>query len=223
MNKTKIKLLGEEEDADPVSTAILIAAIIVMVAVFALVCFFQLCSVNGQSMTNSIQNGDNVLITRYDTEFNVGDVIVLDVNGNSGQTRLIKRVIATENEVFKFDTEGSVVYLYKKTDGKFEKIDESYIKEPMQRNKFSTKQFAFGVEYTVPENSYLFLGDNRNDSSDSRVYGFAEKKQILGKMAVKLKKGSFSEFIIKLIFHANHIDDGSHNKISRDLSSFLFT
>ena len=38
----------------------------------------------------------------------------------------------------------------------------------------------------IPDNMYLFLGDNRGDSSDSRQIGLIEKKDIIGKTLVKI-------------------------------------
>lgn len=201
-------MLGEEEDGkDVFSTVVLTVLVVLMVALFAFICFFQLCSVNGKSMTDTIQDGDNVLLTRYETKYRTGDVIVLDVESNGTNTRLIKRVIATENETFKFVCRHSNVYLYKKINGEWIQIDEPYIKEPMLVSKFRTSEFQFDTEYTVPKNSFLFLGDNRNDSSDSRAYGYADRSQIIGKMVKKLEKGSFEEFIIKIIFNAYELHE----------------
>ena len=201
-------MLGEEEDGkDVFSTVVLTVLIVLMVALFAFICFFQLCNVNGKSMTDTIQDGDNVLLTRYETKYRTGDVIVLDVGSNETKTRLIKRVIATENETFKFVCLHSNVYLYKKINDEWVQIDEPYIKEPMLISKFRTSEFQFDREYTVPKNSFLFLGDNRNDSSDSRAYGYADRSQIIGKMVKKLEKGSFEEFIIKIIFNAYELHE----------------
>ena len=205
-------LLGEEDESDIFSTVLLTVLIVIMVAVFAFICFFQLCSVNGQSMTDTIQDGDNVLITHYDVKYKTGDIIVLDVKHGNSSTRLIKRIVAVENETFKFECRGTCVDFYKKYGDEFVKIDEPYIKETMLSSHFRTTVFSYGEEYTVPENSFLFLGDNRNDSSDSRVYGFAEKSQILGKMVKKLEKGSFIESVVKFIFHATELDEeNKHN------------
>lgn len=200
-------MLGEDNGIDLFSTVILYLLIIIMIAVLVFVSFFQLCYVNGQSMMNTIKDKDNVLLTRYDANYKTGDIIVLDANNGTTTTRLIKRIIAVEGDSFKFECEGYYVYLYKKTDGKWQKVDEPYIKETMYYNKFSTSVFLFGEEYTVPENSYLFLGDNRNDSSDSRIYGFAVKDQIVGKVVQILKKGSLWETIVKIIFHADEIEN----------------
>ena len=42
------------------------------------------------------------------------------------------------------------------------------------------------INYTVPENYYFLLGDNRNNSIDSRIYGSVNKKQIIGKAVYKI-------------------------------------
>ena len=42
------------------------------------------------------------------------------------------------------------------------------------------------INYTVPQNYYFLLGDNRNNSIDSRIYGSVNKKQIIGKAVYKI-------------------------------------
>ncbi len=42
------------------------------------------------------------------------------------------------------------------------------------------------INYIVPENSYFLLGDNRNNSIDSRIYGSVNKNQIIGKVIYKI-------------------------------------
>ena len=89
-------MIGEEDGIDLFSTVILYLLVIVMVFILVFVSFFQLCFVNGKSMNNTIQDKDNVLLTRFSSDYKTGDIIVLDVENGLSKTRLIKRVIATE-------------------------------------------------------------------------------------------------------------------------------
>ncbi|WP_420818527.1 S26 family signal peptidase [Paenibacillus paeoniae] len=59
------------------------------------------------------------------------------------------------------------------------KVLESYLNEPIQ--------YEFGP-ITVPENKYFFLGDNRNESSDSHLWAnpFVHKEKLIGKVVLKI-------------------------------------
>ncbi len=93
-----------------------------------------------------------------------GDVIVFKAP-NAPNRDFIKRVIAVAGETVEVRAEG--VYV----NGQF--LDEPYIKEKQHSSTFA--------EQTVPAGHYFVLGDNRNNSSDSRVFGMLPKENIIGR------------------------------------------
>lgn len=99
-----------------------------------------------------------------------GDVIVFEAPANSGE-EFIKRIIAVPGENFSIK-EGTVF------------INGRSLKEPYFSKDPKTLSGAFlkeGEEITVPQDSYLVLGDNRHHSSDSRRWGFIAKEKITGR------------------------------------------
>ena len=117
--------------------------------------------VNGRSMNNTLKDGDIMIldIIGYRTSnLKRFDIVVVD----NGKDYLIKRVIALPGE--------EVEYIDNKL-----YINGKQIKDNFGKGK--TKDF----KTKVSKNSYFVLGDNREDSLDSRYYGAFNKKKIIGK------------------------------------------
>ena len=93
-----------------------------------------------------------------------GDVIVFKAP-NAPNRDFIKRVIAMPGETVEVRAEG--VYI----NGQF--LDEPYIKEKQHHSTFAQQM--------VPAGHLFVLGDNRNNSSDSRVFGMLPKENIIGR------------------------------------------
>ena len=85
---------------------------------------------------------------------------------------LVKRVIATEGQTVEIDFDRHIVYV----DGK--KLDEPYIAEP------TANKIDFTGIQVVPEGCVFVMGDNRNDSTDSRDerIGMVDTRDIIGKV-----------------------------------------
>lgn len=117
--------------------------------------------VQGHSMDNSYHDKQILLgINTRLTSFKKGDVIC----AKNESIILIKRVIAAPGDTISI--KDNVVYVNDKI------IDEEkYIKEPMD-----TKDID---EITLSENEYFIMGDNRNDSDDSRRFGPIKHSQIV--------------------------------------------
>lgn len=128
--------------------------------------------VNGDSMNKTLRDGDIMILNRLDYKFGEikrFDVIVID----DGEEYIIKRVIGLPNETVSYvDNELFV-------DGK--KVDETY-------GYGNTRDF----EVKVPKNKYFVLGDNRENSMDSRHFGAFSNDTILGR--AKLVIFPFSRF-----------------------------
>ena len=128
------------------------------------------------SMEPTLAINDRLVVEKVSYHFNPpeqGDIVVFwppEGLFEDGRRRdaFIKRVIGTPGDTVAI-ADGVVV-----VNG--EPLEEDYIKEP----PLST----WGPE-TVPEESYLVLGDNRNSSFDSRSWGFVPKEDIIGKAVVR--------------------------------------
>lgn len=157
---------------------VLVHAIIAVVICFSFL--FRIATIDGPSMENTLHNGERVIITNLFYEPKAGDIVVISRNKENSiytmtndNTPIIKRVIALEGQTVDIDFEQGVVYV----DGVA--LDEPYTKTPTNRKS----DIEFPI--TVDEGCVFVLGDNRNDSLDSRStqigeYGMIDTRYILG-------------------------------------------
>ncbi len=161
MNKTKI-LNAIYDFASVLLTAVLVVSIIFTF-------FFKISTVSGRSMENTLYDGDNLLITAVDKDIKQGDVVVIS-QPNIYNLVLIKRVIATGGQTVEFDKKSGAVIV----DGV--PLEEDYTKEKI------TKFSGMEKSYVVPKGKLFVMGDNRNNSSDSRDsnIGMIDERYVLG-------------------------------------------
>lgn len=154
----------------PILAAIIIAFIINKVV------FFNVTVPTG-SMLPTINLDDKILVTRVHNKNNIkhGDIVVFH-SDELGED-LIKRLIGVPNDVVEIKEDGSVYINNIKT-------DESYVKFPGGKTG----------KFTVPKDSYFFMGDNRINSLDARYWEkpFIPKKDIMGKARIIISP--FSRF-----------------------------
>lgn len=125
------------------------------------------------SMKNTINIGDRVIAERFVFRFTGierGDILIFHPSDESDKEYLIKRVIGLPGET----VEGIDGYVY--INGV--KLEESYVADLLSEN--------FGP-YTVPDNSYFMMGDNRTNSFDSRYWEnkYVHINDIVGKALIK--------------------------------------
>lgn len=144
---------------------------IVLLVIFLFTFVVRITVVDGESMENTLFNGDIVLVRSIGYEPAQGDVVVLTKETFEPQS-IIKRVIATGGQTVDVDYAAGTVLV----DGV--PLDEPYIKESMR-----VPWWGEGVNHvTVPEGSIFVMGDNRNNSSDSRApeIGIVDERCVIG-------------------------------------------
>lgn len=125
--------------------------------------------VNGDSMESTLHDGDILLLEKYDTDYKRFDIVVAKYNGE----KLVKRVIGLPGDTVQY--RNNILYI------NGERVDETFTNE--ETENFSLKQIGYDK---IPEGYYFVVGDNRDDSLDSRYLGLFKKDSIEGKVLFRI-------------------------------------
>lgn len=154
---------------DTLQTVVFAAAIFLVIWVF----LFRPFQVSGESMYSTFENREYILTNLISLRFEDpkhGDVVVFR-SPTDPDKDFIKRVIAIPGDTISV-TDGNVY-----VNGK--KLDESnYLDEGVKT--YGGAFLQEGEEEVVPPGHYAVMGDNRNNSSDFREWGFLPRKNIKG-------------------------------------------
>lgn len=155
--------------------------IILFIFAFLFVRFFGFATVSGRSMYPTLKDNDYLLISKK-SKPNKNDIVVIK---RSGDTKyLVKRVIATSGDTLKFDSNN--IY-----------INDSKLKE---RYLNSEEEILYtDSSVTIGDNCFYVLGDNRNHSGDSRIFGEVNREEIKGVVKLNLSSIGLSQFNIRII------------------------
>lgn len=149
--------------------------------IFVLLCFLAVaCSkvipvplpvkVLGVAMEPALYDGDRIFINRNPAEFSRGDIVLFH-HPHDQRGSAIKRIIGLPGETIEI-REGKVLI-----NGRA--LEEPYV-DPLNNQVLS------GVkEIKIPKGSYYVLGDNRDNSADSRIWGPLSQDLIFGKFVTK--------------------------------------
>ncbi len=132
--------------------------------------------VSGASMENTFDNGDYLIIDQLTYHFNDpkrGDVIIFRYPKDPSKF-FIKRIIGIPGDTI--NIEDNVVTLTTST-GASQILDEPYVKAMNNNNHYNV---------TLDEGNYFVMGDNRDRSSDSRVWGVLDRENIIGRTFLRL-------------------------------------
>lgn len=142
-----------------------------------------------------------------------GDIIVFKHKSNK---RYIKRIIGIENDTITYKDKHIIInnkhIKNKKICKKIEIMNNTTLLEVINMKEFLSPNKEYKIQkyknikntnynyfnVTVPKNSYFVLGDNRDDSEDSRIWGFVEKKDIIGKAVAIWLSLDTESYIIRL-------------------------
>ncbi len=153
----------------------------VVVAMFLRTFIFTLVNVSGSSMVPTLHNNDKLIVWRLGYNPEIGDVIIFKPKGHE-DTPYVKRVIATEGQTvdIKYDEQKGYCEVY--VDGQM--IEEAYINDKIDMSHMGSMTYPA----TVPENCVFAMGDNRNNSRDSRFkdVGMVTNDSIIGHAVFRL-------------------------------------
>ena len=150
----------------------------VAIAVVLVLFIIMNAKVPSGSMKDTINEGDRIVGLRLAYAFSSpkrGDIIIFKYPDNES-TKYVKRVIGLPGDTVSFK-DGDVY------------INGKKLNEPYLKTQHST--YASVESYTVPEGSYFMLGDNRENSKDSRFWNntYVKKQKILAKVMFRYYNG----------------------------------
>lgn len=159
--------------------SVVIALVAVMV-IFTLVC--RVYVVDGESMLETLQDQDRLLVSNLFYTPEQGDIVCFVARNNDDKV-LVKRVIATPGQTIDINENNQVLI-----DGKV--LEEDYLDEIITDRLGSheniTRTNGYSFPYTVQEGEVFCMGDNRQNSKDSRTLGPVETKYLLGRLILRL-------------------------------------
>ena len=138
-----------------------------LVIAFVLIHFFGRGVVNGSSMNPTLKDGQSVLIFKSNKNIKRNDIVF--IHSEELEEDIVKRVVAVEGDMF--EIRGVDVYV------NGEKIDDSYTEV------HSDEQYVKPMK--IPEGYVYVLGDNRDNSTDSRSLGPIDIDDIFAKVIFK--------------------------------------
>ena len=157
----------------------LVCSVLAVVMIFTFLA--RLIGVDGHSMVPTLQHGDRLLVLSsllYD-DYKYGDIVILRKE-TFDEHPIVKRVIATGGQTVDIDFSVGAVTV----DGVL--LDEPYI------NALTNRSSGMSFPLTVPEGSLFVMGDNRNESTDSRDtrLGTVDTRYVIGRAVLLLFPGT---------------------------------
>ncbi len=148
---------------------------VICTVIFTLVYFFlgQLLVVTGDSMHPTLLTDEQIIADKASLKFSPlqrGEIVVFKHPVNLNRL-LIKRIIAIEGD--KVRIINGDIYIND------EILNEKYLETP--HSTLGGKSIGQNNEIVVPKNNFMLLGDNRENSADSREFGFVNKENIVGR------------------------------------------
>lgn len=172
----------KKKDKDEINIVKELFNLIIYIGIIIIICYCiitfvgQRTTVHGHSMENTLQDGDNLWIDKLSYQFGDPkrfDIVVFPYQGQD--VYYIKRVIGLPGEKVQITPDGNILI-------NDEVLMESYGREVIADSGTASEPRVLG------EDEYFVLGDNRNDSRDSRWadVGDINKKDIIGKAVLRL-------------------------------------
>ena len=149
--------------------------IVIIIILFLMIYVVSVTQVVGNSMNSTLENGDVLILNKFKyrfTDIKRGDIISLEY---ADTKYLIKRVIGLPGDTISI--RDMTLYI------NGELYVENYLDEGLEYDDFELSSLGYD---TIPEDMYLVLGDNREDSLDSREIGLISKDEVIGKVSFRI-------------------------------------
>lgn len=159
-----------KEKIKPLLPYIIIIAVVLFIKAFIVTPI----KVNGESMYPTLEESDIMILNKTAYYFNEPkrfDIVVV----NMPNEYLIKRIIGLPGETVKIVN--NQLYINDKI------YEEEYLANDLNYDDFSLTDLGYSK---IPEDMYLVLGDNRENSLDSREIGLIKKEDINGKISLRI-------------------------------------
>jgi len=165
--------------------------VIIILAFGILIHFFvgTLFIVEGESMEPNLHSGEYIIVNRWQYNFGKperGDAVVLRFPGDPENKKYIKRIIGLPGE--KIEIKSGVVYINGVA------LHESYIPSYVITEPDLARQLT--------SDDYFLMGDNRPNSSDSRIWGICPKRDLIGKAWLILYPFSYKGLVSEVSYNA---------------------
>lgn len=167
-----------------------LAAVLVLMMTFV-----RHSPVNGPSMMPTLNQNEILLITGHSYAPAIGDIVIVQTAKYNMLRPLVKRVIATGGDRLRinFDTwevfvnDQPVDQSYLKDTDRAHRMELAWVGTAQDRCHFTqVEEEKMIFETVVPENKIFIMGDNRQNSTDSRTIGFVDEREIVGKVSGRL-------------------------------------
>lgn len=179
----KAKKKKEAEKPENINIVKELLSLVVYIGIVILICYFVInyvgcrSRVDGDSMNSTLQDEDNLWVDKLTYRFKAPerfDVIIFKYDEN---TTYVKRIIGLPGETVRIDENGNI-YI------NGEILEENYGLETISIQNIGRA----GQDVTLGEGEYFVLGDNRNNSSDSRWSGVGNVSidDIVGKVVLRI-------------------------------------
>ena len=165
-------------------------AFLIIIAVFVL--FTRMSTVDGDSMNPTLVDQQRLMISSFMYTPAYNDIVVvyarnLPNDDDSYGKAIVKRVIGIEGDTIHIDYENGRLY----RNGELlpqEMKDGVLWEDGHMLNTYTNREEGLGGDFTVPEGCVFVMGDNRNNSTDSRspFVGFVDKREIMGRAYLRV-------------------------------------
>lgn len=148
----------------------------IMIAMFISLCFISVSTVSGNSMNNTYKDNDKIITWTFNIKPKIDDVVIIDMKNydlNDSSKYIIKRVVATSSD--KVEYKDYALY-----------VNDEYVQSMTSYEYTILLSNDNDTFEKVPEGYSVVLGDNRNNSLDSRSIGLINNNDIVGKSIFRI-------------------------------------